>query len=44
MRWLREPRSFSSVEELERVVLGNVSWVRGTLGERGIDLRGACVA
>lgn len=44
VRWLREPRSFSSVEELERVVLGNVSWVRGTLGERGIDLRGACGA
>lgn len=44
VRWLREPRSFSSVEELERVVLGNVSWVRGTLGERGVDLRGACGA
>ena len=28
----------------QRVVLGNVSWVRGTLGERGIDLRGACGA
>ena len=40
VRWLREPRTFSSVEELERVVLGNVSWVRATLGERGIALRG----
>ena len=40
VRWLREPRSFSSIEELERVVLGNVSWVRATLGERGIALRG----
>ena len=40
VRWLREPRSFSSVDELERVVLGNVSWVRATLGERGVDLGG----
>lgn len=37
-RWLRAPRTFSSVEELERVVLSNVSWVRATLGESGIDL------
>ena len=37
-RWLRAPRIFSSVEELERVVLSNVSWVRATLGESGIDL------
>ena len=43
-RWLREPRTFSSVEELERVVLGNVSWVRATLGERGIDLGGEVLA
>ena len=40
VRWLREPRTFSSIGELERVVLGNVSWVRATLGERGIALRG----
>lgn len=39
-RWLRGPRTFSSLEELERVVLGNVSWVRATLGERGVDLGG----
>ena len=44
VRWLREPRTFSSVEELERVVLGNVSWVRATLGERGISLRGEASA
>ncbi|WP_417230676.1 bifunctional riboflavin kinase/FMN adenylyltransferase [Thermophilibacter sp.] len=44
VRWLREPRSFSSVEELERVVLGNVSWVRATLGGRGISLRGEALA
>lgn len=37
-RWLRAPRTFSSVEELERVVLSNVSWVRDTLGESGVDL------
>lgn len=37
LRWLREPRSFSSLEELERVVLSNVSWVRATLGERGVE-------
>lgn len=43
-RWLREPRLFSSLEELERVVLGNVSWVRATLGERGIHLRGEVLA
>ena len=43
-RWLREPRLFSSLEELERVVLGNVSWVRATLGERGIHLRGEALA
>ena len=40
VRWLREPRSFSSVEELERVVLGNVSWVRATLGSGEVELRG----
>lgn len=35
-RWLREPRTFPSVEELERVVLSNVDWVRGALGEAGV--------
>lgn len=39
-RWLREPRSFASLEELERTVLGNVDWVRATLGERGVSLLG----
>ncbi len=33
IEWLREPRRFSSVEELERVVLGNVEWVRTYVGE-----------
>lgn len=37
--WLREPKSFSSLEELERVVLGNVAWVRGVLGEEGVRFR-----
>ena len=42
VRWLREPRTFGSVEELERVVLSNVDWVRKTLGEKGIELSGRC--
>ncbi len=33
LEWLREPRRFSSLEELERVVLGNVEWVREFVGE-----------
>ncbi len=33
IEWLREPRVFSGVEELERVVLGNVEWVREFVGE-----------
>ncbi len=40
VRWLREPRTFPSLDELERVVLGNVSWVRATLGGRGVELSG----
>ena len=31
--WLREPRTFASLEELEATVLGNVAWVRKYLGE-----------
>lgn len=31
--WLREPRRFATLEELERTVLGNVEWVRTYLGE-----------
>ncbi len=37
-RWLREPRAFSSVEELERAVAANVDWVRGALGEGGVPV------
>lgn len=40
VRWLRAPQVFDSVDELERTVLGNVDWVRRTLGERGIPLEG----
>lgn len=40
VRWLREPRAFETLEELERVVLSNVDWVRRTLGERGVELAG----
>ena len=42
VRWLRGPRTFGSVEELERVVLSNVDWVRKTLGEKGFELSGRC--
>ena len=38
VRWLREPRRFDSVEELERTVLGNVDWVRQVLGEAPVTL------
>lgn len=31
--WLRESRTFTSLDELERTVLGNVAWVRTYLGE-----------
>ena len=40
VRWLRAPRTFGSVGELERVVLGNVDWVRGALGEKNVELAG----
>ena len=41
VRWLRDSRPFSSVKELERVVLSNIDWVRMTLGEREVSLGGA---
>ena len=37
-RWLRGPRTFASLDELVRVVGGNVDWVRRALGETGVDL------
>ena len=38
VEWLRPSRRFSSLEELERVVLGNIDWVRANLGEGGVRL------
>ena len=37
--WLRASRPFSSLEELERVVLGNIDWVRRNVGESGVEVR-----
>ena len=37
-RWLRGPRTFASLDELVRVVGGNVDWVRRALGDTGVDL------
>jgi riboflavin kinase/FMN adenylyltransferase len=39
VRWLRASRPFSSTAELERVVLGNIDWVRKNLGDRGVGVR-----
>jgi riboflavin kinase/FMN adenylyltransferase len=36
--WLRGARRFESVEELERVVGGNIAWVREHLGEGRVAL------
>lgn len=38
MRWLREPRRFSSVEELVSTVQGNLEWVRSALGDAGVEV------
>lgn len=38
LRWLRDSRPFSSVEELEHTVLGNIDWVARTFGDQGIYL------
>ena len=37
-RWLRASRPFDSTEELERVVLGNIDWVRTNLGSCGVGV------
>lgn len=39
VRWLRASRTFASTAELERVVLGNIDWVRKNLGDRGVGVR-----
>lgn len=38
VRWLRASRRFSSTEELERVVLGNIAWVRENLGSGRVEV------
>lgn len=37
--WLRSSRQFSTLEELERVVLGNIAWVRENLGDERVEVR-----
>ena len=39
VRWLRGSRRFSSLEELERVVLGNIAWVAEHLGSGELEVR-----
>lgn len=36
--WLRPSRPFSSKEELEAVVLGNIDWVKGNLGSGMLEV------
>lgn len=36
--WLREPRKFASLDELERTVLGNIEWVRRYVGAGEVSL------
>ena len=38
VEWLRASRPFSSLEELERVVLGNIDWVRSNVGSAGVEV------
>lgn len=38
VEWLRASRRFETLEELERVVLGNIAWVRDNLGEGEVSL------
>ena len=38
VEWLREPRTFASLAELEQTVLGNVSWVGHYVGTREVEL------
>lgn len=39
LEWLRASRPFSSLEELERVVLGNIDWVRCNVGPGRVEVR-----
>ncbi len=36
--WLRASRSFDSLDELERVVMGNIDWVRTHLGTTRVEV------
>lgn len=36
--FLRESRPFSSIEELERVVKGNIAWVQESLGSKALEV------
>lgn len=36
VEWLRASRTFSSLDELATVVLGNIGWVRDNLGDAGV--------
>ncbi|MBP3893213.1 MAG: riboflavin biosynthesis protein RibF [Atopobiaceae bacterium] len=38
VEWLRASRPFSSLDELERVVLGNIDWVRHNVGDQGVEV------
>lgn len=38
VRWLRDSRPFSTLEELERTVLGNIDWAGRALGGRDIRI------
>ena len=38
VEWLRASRPFDSLEELERVVLGNIAWVRDNLGSAEVEV------
>ena len=38
VEWLRASRPFSSLEELERVVLGNIDWVRRNVGDACVEV------
>ena len=38
VEWLRASRPFSSLEELERVVRGNIDWVREHIGCERVEV------
>lgn len=38
LAWLRASRPFSSLEELEETVIGNIDWVRTHVGSRAVEV------